>query len=66
MLTVIASQPVLDEGSIVLFQGIDTDDGSLVMFAVDHRYAQALIDDVDAEADVEEWQVLARQPALHE
>jgi hypothetical protein len=53
---------ISDEGSIVVFGGVDTDTGREVRFGVDHRMAQVLADallaDGRADAYVEPWQLL--------
>ena len=59
---VTVTEIVRDEGSIVLFRGL-TDDGTAVVFAVDHRPAQALVDGMlndeeDVIAFVEAWQIV--------
>lgn len=58
---VTVTQILRDEGSLVLFRGL-TDDGAAVVFAVDHRAAQGLVDgmlnDEDVIAFVEPWQIV--------
>jgi hypothetical protein len=54
---------VRDEGTIVIFEGIGIDNRP-VLFAVDHRYAQAIIDTLDIHGecyvDIEAWQIIGR------
>jgi hypothetical protein len=58
------TQLLRDEGSIVLFQGIDSD-GAIVNFGVDHRPARDILDAIEAGEDpvayVPEWAILARR-----
>jgi hypothetical protein len=54
---------VSDEGTIVVFSGVDVDSGREVRFGVDHRAAQVLADalladDRAGDAYVEAWQLL--------
>lgn len=61
---VTVTEIVRDEGSIVLFSGL-TDDGGAVVFACDHRPAQALINgmlnDEEVVAFVDDWQIVGRR-----
>lgn len=58
---VTVTEIVRDEGSVVLFRGL-TDDGAAVVFAVDHRPAQELmngmLNDEEVVAIVESWQIV--------
>lgn len=51
-----------DEGTVVLFDAYDHEDGRALRVAVDHRLAQALVDALAAgdvpEASIEAWQVV--------
>jgi len=50
-----------DEGTIVVFRGRDQETGLPVMFAADHRYAQAIADALPVETvvvEIEGWQVI--------
>lgn len=60
---VTVTEIVRDEGSVVLFRGL-TDDGAAVVFAADHRPAQAIVnaliegDGDDVVCFVEPWQIV--------
>lgn len=62
-MTLTVTDVVRDEGSVVLFRGIDEDDRT-VTFAADHRPAQAIADALAAgelvEVEIEAWQVVGR------
>lgn len=63
---IVVTKPVRDEGSIIVFQGL-TERGTEVLFAVDHRPAQILLDALEADdgdegavvASVAPWQIIA-------
>jgi hypothetical protein len=61
MLTVELQEVLSDQGTVVVFQGVD-DEGRTVRFAVDHRSAQDLADilyeDGPFPVAIEDWQVL--------
>lgn len=58
------TQLVRDEGSVVVFEGLD-EEGALVTFAVDHHIAQDLVNLLEAgedpEVEVPEWSILGTQ-----
>lgn len=62
------TRPVSDQGSVVVFEGIEVETDLCFTFAVDHRLAQALVDGLeggdDVEVDIERWQVLGEPSPL--
>lgn len=62
---ILVTQFVRSEGSVVLFEGIDPE-GWHVLFAVDHRPAQAILEALEAGEDpvaiVPHWAFLRRLP----
>lgn len=62
MLIIHEAHPVRDEGTVVVFEGFDADDGEVVWFGVDHRFAPlvALVAEEGQGVGIGEWQVLAR------
>lgn len=58
------TQLVRDEGSVVVFEGLDNE-GLLVTFGVDHRTAQDLVNLLEAgedpDVEVPEWSILKTQ-----
>jgi hypothetical protein len=59
---------VRDEGTVVVFDAVDTDTGQQVRFAADHRSAQHMVDGAPADLywvepwQIEPWQILAVTP----
>lgn len=51
-----------DEGSVVMFSGVDEETGQRRSFVVDHRYAQAIVDAMSdgepLELELEPYQLL--------
>lgn len=58
------AHPVRHEAAHLVFEGIDTDSGEIVYFAVDHRPARNLLHAIRSEdadtVEVEPWQVIGR------
>lgn len=56
------TEPVEDQGTVVVFDGIESETDLVFTFAVDHRCAQALVeglcDGEDVEVEIEAWQVI--------
>jgi hypothetical protein len=58
---------VSDQGTVVLFSGLDESQTLRVTFAVDHRPAQAIADALgageDSVCEVESWQIIGGDEA---
>ena len=58
-----ATKPIADEGTLVVFQGTD-EDGAIVNFVVEHRYAQDVVNALNAGEEpvcaVPDYMILAR------
>ncbi len=55
---------IADQGTVVVFTGLDPEDGRRLVIAVDHRMAQDIVDAIDdgpVPTFVELWQVLGRE-----
>lgn len=63
-------EAALDEGTIVLFKGTDTDAHNEVTVAIEHRPARDLVEALErgehVEAEVEGWQVLSSVPMVYD